>query len=147
MPENPSRFPSSRRLAGWIVVLVACVLPGCGGGGVKLAPVEGDVSLDGKPVPGGRLTFIPDAGQANPPSFRVFGNTDRQGHYRVESDHGRGAPVGAYRVVVLSPLPTADMPKDLEPIPPIYQDENRTPLKVVVSEGAPAHAYDLQLKK
>jgi len=114
---------------------------------VKLVSVEGDVFLDGKPVQGGQVTFIPDAGQANPPSFRVFGNIDRQGHYRVESDHGKGAPVGAYRVAVRPPMPTADMPKDLEPIPPIYQDENRTPLKVVVSEGAPAHAYDLQLKK
>ncbi|HVJ86634.1 MAG TPA: hypothetical protein VM452_13375 [Caulifigura sp.] len=60
--------------------VLAIGLQGCGDGGPKLCEVEGTVTLDGKPVPGAELTFIP---QNVPTTMMSYGGTDEAGHYTL----------------------------------------------------------------
>jgi hypothetical protein len=59
---------------------VAILLAGCGDGGPQLCEVEGTVTLDGKPVPGVELTFVP---QNVPTTMVSYGLTDEAGHYEL----------------------------------------------------------------
>lgn len=57
---------------------VAVLLTGCGDSGPQLCEVEGTVKLDGKPVSGAELTFVP---QNVPTTMISYGVTDEAGHY------------------------------------------------------------------
>src|SRR4051812_20659929 len=59
----------------WVVFILICV--GCAKSGQELAPVQGRVTLDGKPLQSGEVTFQP-AGK----SFSI-GRTDSDGHYEL----------------------------------------------------------------
>lgn len=66
-----------------LTVLSACLallLTGCGDGGPTLCEVEGTVTLDGVPVKGAELTFIP---QNVPTTMVSYGGTDENGHYTL----------------------------------------------------------------
>ena len=81
--------PPRRRWGMMTVVLLA----GCGGG---LAPVSGTVTLDGEPVAGAKVTFLP-AG----PGIPATGTTDATGRYELRIGSGRtGVPRGRYGVTV-----------------------------------------------
>lgn len=87
-----------------IVVLYACmVLPvvGCGGK-VKLAPVEGRVTLDGQPVKDAVVTFTPVLPPKSMEAAVSTGRTDEQGHYvlKLLSDERSGAVIGTHNVTV-----------------------------------------------
>lgn len=85
MHVNPSLRPRSFSV---VVVLLAFVLPlaiGCGGGKGK---VTGNVTLDGKPLPGGTIVFHPTKG--TPVSAEI---TD--GQYTITN-----APTGTLAVTV-----------------------------------------------
>lgn len=76
------------------IVLAAVVLTGCGSG---LAPVAGTVTLDGKPVAGARVSFIPTG-----PGIPATGTTDAAGRFELEVGSGRrGVPRGRYAVTVV----------------------------------------------
>lgn len=69
---------------------------GCGG--PKLYPVQGTVTLDGKPVSSATVSFMPneetDGRQAN-------GLTDDTGHFTLTTHpDGNGARAGTYKVLV-----------------------------------------------
>jgi hypothetical protein len=72
------------------------LIAGCGDG-VKIAPVEGTVTLDGKPLDKVMVEFWPDA--VGP---RSFGETDSQGHFKLTTDDGKseGAAIGLNRVTL-----------------------------------------------
>ncbi len=76
-----------------IAVLLFCglsLLAGCSDGGPELREVTGRVTVDGKPVPGAILTFVPTAGGS--PSY---GGTDNDGNYKLMfTDTKYGAMVG-----------------------------------------------------
>jgi len=57
---------------------------------IEMAQVSGKVLFRGQPLPGGRVTFVSQAGQA----FTSGGNIDENGNYKVE------APVGDVKVSV-----------------------------------------------
>jgi hypothetical protein len=76
------------RLASLVIVTVAAV--GCGHGSSQSA-VSGRVLLDGKPVPGGRITFISDHLGLNP----VVATIDESGDYGPVS-----LPVGGVSVCI-----------------------------------------------
>lgn len=70
-------------------------LLGCSGG--DMLPVEGTVTLDGEPLEGAAISFVPAEG-GRPCS----GQTDAQGHFTLASYvAGDGVPPGEYKVTVI----------------------------------------------
>src|SRR5262249_52672458 len=63
--------------------------------------VEGEVTLDGKPLTDVEVVFLPDPDRGTQ-GRRSVALVDREGRYRLASDAGRaGAPVGFHRVCVI----------------------------------------------
>jgi hypothetical protein len=81
---------SSFRLAGVLVALSSFVMTGCGDS--NRAGVQGNVTLDGAPVDGGRIMFIaPDAkGNAHADI--------KEGKYELAA--GQGPSLGTYRIEI-----------------------------------------------
>jgi len=77
------------------VLLVAPLFFGCGPSGPEIARVEGTVTMDGKPLPGAVIMFVPIGGR---PSVC---ETDPNGKYVLEFSGGRkGAIPGMNRVEI-----------------------------------------------
>ena len=77
-------------------IFVATAMMGCGSDGPELAEVTGVVTVDGKPVPGAVLTFVPTGGGS--PSY---GGTDTDGKYRLMyTDTKYGAMIGDHEVEI-----------------------------------------------
>jgi hypothetical protein len=78
------------------VVLLTSALVGCGGRGTT--PVEGVITLEGAPLPGATVLFVPDGtGKGRPAS----GFTSPEGVFRLTTfQPDDGALPGSYRVVV-----------------------------------------------
>jgi hypothetical protein len=78
-----------------LAALAVPALGGCGGGPV-LVGITGTVTLDGKPVEGASVTFMPQfAGQP------ALGTTDAAGKFTLTTHpHGRGAMPGTHKVTV-----------------------------------------------
>jgi hypothetical protein len=84
-------------LAAAAVCAAGCARP------VARAAVTGTVTLDGKPLPGVTVAFLPQAEGANP-GLVGRATTDGSGRYTLAgSDGPAGAVVGTNRVIVLSP--------------------------------------------
>lgn len=150
-PEsNPSRV--SVRGAGLALALVALFAPGCGPSADRLYPVAGEVTLDGRPLEAGSVTFTPDASKGNSGQEIAVGVIDN-GKYELTTGRRRGAPPGAYKVSVVStnfsgkdPPPkgaTAAAPKSN--IPLHYGDAGASPLRKEVVENPAEGAYNLEL--
>jgi hypothetical protein len=119
--------------------IALAILAGCGGS--NLVPVEGTITLDGKPVTEGTIGMELVGG---PKDFRLFsGETDAAGHYVIRPfEHGgTGAVPGEYRVMIhtVKAPPGADelteIPKD--PVPQEYQNGSKT---LTVPEGGITNA-------
>jgi len=79
-------------------VLAAAVLLAGAGCGRQFYPVEGVVTLDGKPVEGATISFIPDEGSQGPVAN---GLTRKDGSFRLETHRaGDGVLAGTYKVVI-----------------------------------------------
>jgi hypothetical protein len=74
---------------------LALLLPGCSGG-IDLAPAEGIVTLNGEPIEGAAVMFIPDAGGP-----AATGVTNAQGQFALHTTNEPGALVGPHRVTVI----------------------------------------------
>lgn len=81
-------------IAGQVLFLVAC---GCSRSDApQTAPVEGTVTLSGKPLSHVGVTFLPDS--AGP---IAAGNTDERGHFTLRTvKPGDGAVIGTHKVVL-----------------------------------------------
>jgi hypothetical protein len=118
-------------------------MTGCGEG-ADFAPVEGKVTLAGKPLADAYLTFQPKTGT---PEQVSVGKTDSEGHF-VLTQFGTdrpGALVGMHRVSMTTIAPDAmtdertKLPRDR--IPKRYEGN---PLQFEVSaEGTTAANFDL----
>jgi hypothetical protein len=96
---------------------------GCGGSQKGLVPVEGDVTLDGLPLPEVYVLFDqPEAAR----NRSYIGQTDGQGHFelRQPGEKYAGAPAGSYRVTlttaVAKPGAAEGAPLPPERVPPKY---------------------------
>ncbi|MCA9127882.1 MAG: carboxypeptidase regulatory-like domain-containing protein [Planctomycetales bacterium] len=76
------------------LLICVCFLLLSGCGGVKLYPVSGTVTLDGKPTEGLLVAFAGEGGMA------ATGTTDANGAYSLTSIKGKGLPAGNYRVAI-----------------------------------------------
>jgi hypothetical protein len=131
-------------------MLGACgllALASCGNG-LKLVPVTGTVTLDGKPLSRCTVTFIADASKGNNVAVSLVGRAGDQGEYTLRtiavkaSEGGIGAPLGWYKVTLRAG------PNDPElKVKADYLDPNRTPLSIEVVEDPKPGAYDLKLFK
>jgi hypothetical protein len=73
-------------------VLLSAV--GCGSG---LSSAEGVVTLDGSPVEGATVTFVPASGEG----MSASGQTDSNGKFRLSTSGKPGAKAGDYKVTVI----------------------------------------------
>ena len=138
------------------VFLVALsLLVGCGTPGidVKLAPVTGAVTKDGKP-----LTDVKVILESKDPASKapmLFGLTNAEGKYEIQTSSGeKGAPEGLYKVYLAETKAPAEFdysaakgggpPKVTSLIPANYQSPSTTELSVDVS--ATGATYDISIK-
>ncbi len=117
-----------------LLLLVAC-LTGCGKGGQQVAPVHGQVLLDGKPLVLADVTFQPEGAQR--PSI---GRTDSSGHYELVYKRGQsGAIVGAHTVRISV---SSELVRNPPPIPARY--DSQTELRQDVKPGENEFDFDLK---
>ena len=93
-------------IQSWFVtVFVSVTMSGCGNvDGPRLATVTGKVTVNGKPVPRARITFIPE--RKGSPSY---GGTNADGVYRAMYNQNRaGAELGKHNVIIENPEPETD---------------------------------------
>jgi hypothetical protein len=83
-----------------LLVLSAAVMTGCGGTKYDLAPVRGQVTCQGQPVPGGRVIFTPaEAGKRSEmPAPPAMAFVDEDGNFELYTETRKGAMVGKHRV-------------------------------------------------
>ncbi|MEQ8209896.1 MAG: carboxypeptidase-like regulatory domain-containing protein [Lacipirellulaceae bacterium] len=128
---------------------------GCSDSKFEYAPVTGSVKLDGQPVSGARVVFMPQAsGDSREAGPYSNGETDEQGNFQLSSvatDPREGAVVGNHRIVIstrkthLDPenrdIEIVDSP---ETIPRPYTNYQKTPLTFEVStDGKNEANFDL----
>jgi hypothetical protein len=111
-----------RTMTGLVRVLglSAAVLVGSGCGRSdlpELGTVEGTVTMDGQPVVGKQIQFLPESG-GRPGT----GITDEQGHYELTYTAGvAGTKVGPNRIEITTTWPEGEpKPGERETIPPRY---------------------------
>jgi hypothetical protein len=153
MPPHPPR-PSGT--IGWMIVL-GLGFVGCGPEqktAVPLFPVHGTVTLDGKPLAGADLRFIPEG---ETPGQGGAARTAPDGTYTLSTPLGEpGAPAGDYRVVIEKhEAPPGAGPPDpnvppiesafRELLPPSYSDPAQSTLKATVTPSGSTTA-DFALK-
>lgn len=142
------------RSCGVVVLALAPLLAGCGGG-PRPVKVSGTLTLDGKPVEGVTVQFVPTGGAGRPAAAltRADGGFDLTTH-----ENGDGALPGDYKVVVKYNPPVETGPaqsteqgmqeamkqqakmKRQKPkyvIPPTYSDSSKTPLQQKVPADGP----------
>ena len=107
-----------------------------------LIPVRGKVTVAGKPLRGGNVSFYPL--EYDPKTCQPIGLIDAEGNYFVSSYGQKGAPAGKYRVTV---DPGSDDKSLDRLVDVVYQNWQKSPLTVTVQENAPPGAYDLKIVK
>ena len=128
------------RTVSW---LLALALAGCGGSG--LVTVKGKVTLDGKALTSGTVTFHPSGTGAT-----SYGTLQSDGTFRVQSGTEQGLAPGKYRVTVMamaaSPTPGPGnvevVPKSL--VPAKYTSPGTSGLEYTVPAGG--GQFDIALK-
>ncbi|MGL4464442.1 MAG: hypothetical protein ACRC1K_20000 [Planctomycetia bacterium] len=119
-----------RRSAIFVLTLAATAAftaAGCGSGGPPLGRVYGKVTLDGQPLPGADVAFIPPKGAI------AFAETGSDGTYTLQYVNRSGALVGPAKVSVNG-----------NNIPKKYNTE--TELNVEVKSGSNTFDFDLKSK-
>ncbi|WP_425617705.1 hypothetical protein NA78x_001388 [Anatilimnocola sp. NA78] len=91
MPTSPK---TSILILGCLSLAVVAVT-GCDTG-PKLFPVEGQVTLDGKPLEYGAIRVIPGAGRT------ASSDLDAQGRFKLMMDDKEGCPPGTHIVTIAS---------------------------------------------
>jgi hypothetical protein len=84
----------------WLIALL--VVPAFGCGQDKFAPVSGVVRMDGKPLPGATVSFLPEPvkGSTEAP-VTSSGKTNEKGEYTLRTGTGQdGALVGKHKVTI-----------------------------------------------
>ena len=132
----------------WSAVIAAVVgLSGCGTPEYPFAPVAGQVTLDGAPVPNARMTFEPlaDSSRKKPGPWSVAA-ADSDGRFTMNTVDGTsGAVVGRHRVRISTRVENEDGTAELVPeiVPTIYNEQSELIFEVKPDGHADVH-FDLQ---
>jgi hypothetical protein len=139
-----------------LILPVAVFLSGCGSGRVALAPVRGTVTLDGKPLAKGTITFE-TSGKRPATGKIVNGEIVEMTTYET----GDGVPLGTHKVAIWSSEEAASAVvanpgegkiganymsgKSL--LPALYNDPNTSGLVAEIKPGHNVVAFALFTKK
>lgn len=141
--------PADRRAAFGLRTLVVFLVVGCGDGdGLDRVAVSGKVTVDGKPLVGGSIQFIPKDGDSRGAAWGEIAG----GSYAIPAETGP-AP-GSFNVTIVpnedsgaSPGDTSGMPGDPPPDalgdPKVFYTPT-TPMDVKVVAGT-ANTFDFSL--
>ncbi|MBN9120162.1 MAG: hypothetical protein J0I06_13530 [Planctomycetes bacterium] len=101
------RTSRAARLVLLLPVFLCALCAGCGGGNVYR--VSGKVTFQGKPVPAGKIYFIPDGSKGNtgPTGYADIKN----GEYDTGAPGGSHAPAGPVIIAVEGQDPSAPLEK------------------------------------
>ena len=142
-------FPSARVGVGCVLLAALVGVAGCG---VKRIPTSGKVTLDGQPMPGGVLKFIPDPSKGNNLRVSCSGPISNGRWNLVTSgieraDNGTGAPVGWFKVVYFDPNEGSKAPgaSEAPKVAAKYSREDTTPLAIELTDPPPAEGYAIEL--
>jgi hypothetical protein len=136
------RFGCALLLAGLLSATLGC------SNEVKLIPVSGRVTVNGKPLTSGWVCFKPDKAKGNTFGGEPIGEINDQGEYTLNYRGKPGAPPGAYKITVTSTGPTTSdntTVKTQNTVRMTYFHANTTPLAAEVVMEPPPGAYDLKL--
>lgn len=130
-PDHWSRRPV------FLTILTLSLISGCSGGST-LYPIGGSATFDGRPIPSGTISFVPDneAGNSGPGTFAEI----NAGKYITQK--GRGVCGGAYRVRVSGfdgipvPSPEGDLNEQGSPMFPTLE------MRVVLPKGG---TFDIEV--
>jgi hypothetical protein len=155
-------FTKSLRWASISVIWAGLVINhvGCGGGASigGLVPVTGTVTLDGQPLTGAQVVFVP-AGEG---ARACSGTSDSTGKYALITNTDKGAMPGSYKVTVShlvgldgKPITKFEEGMDItqleasgqvkQNLPTKYSDSQQTELKFEVKAGK--NEYNIDMKK
>lgn len=146
-------FPQPMWRLSLLVALGTCA--GCGKSGtVQTAPVTGRITLDGEPLDGGTVTFVPDKQRRTMGPIGV-GEIREDGTYSIVTDPGgdvlKGAVVGYHRIrITLSPNQRTALRKakrdDKNQLPRKFLSEGTSGLNAEVRAGI-TNSINLDLKR
>jgi hypothetical protein len=132
-----------RFLVAILCVVSLTLVAGCSRG-PKTVPVSGRVTVDGEPLSGFVISFIPDAEKGHTAELGCDARLGKDGEYSLSTDDRfnvyKGAPPGWYKVTLGSP---EDKPI---PVNPKFLDL-KTAMSIEVVPDAPPGAYDLKFTK
>jgi hypothetical protein len=142
------------------VLASALVAAGCTKSPPAIVPVEGVVTVNGKPLPNAEVQFVPMV-QGVGGEYIATGTTDEKGHFTLTCNGQDGACACENKVTVTDPLTpeklrgqsaeaqaaVARFKASLKnrPIPEVYWSLASTPLSITVTAGR--KDYDLQLNR
>ena len=91
-----------------VLLVFVVVLMGCGDGSGTV-PVKGKILLDGAPLPGASISFVPQG-----TGRQATGTTDDRGFFTLSTiDPKDGAMPGKYKVILSQNLPVEATPEGL----------------------------------
>jgi hypothetical protein len=127
--------------------MLLAALAGCGSSGPSLYSVEGKILVDGKPLTGGSVSFHPDAAKQNSSTKVIPGKIGQDGSYQLFTDGRPGAPLGWYKVTVVSTSEADSSRPDLIKsfVGRKFADRKITPLSVEVKAAPATGEYDLKV--
>lgn len=158
MPGANWRVAAARGCPWRLVVLGLFIAAGCSGRGPNLPPqypVSGTISMDGKPLSGAGIMFLP---RGETRGTGAFGMADAAGKYILKTDHGgAGAPEGEYAVTISRvvnrdgtpyvPKPDVAEAGERESLPGMYSDSMKTVLTATVPKGGDTINFELKAKR
>jgi len=114
----------------------------------RTVPVVGKVTVNGKLVKVGSVSFRPDKSKGNTSAHEPYGEIDAEGNYKLFTGKKEGAPVGWYRVSVFAgePVEVGNLSGQAKWYAnPKYAATDSSGLTVEVVEQPDPGAYDLKL--
>lgn len=127
-------------------------LVGCSGDKLDLVPVNGTVVVNGKPITKigqGGVSFFADTSKGNETQHIPTGVIDAEGKYELITGGQKGAPPGAYKVLVnaFENTPEEGPVTPRYMLHPKYYDLTKTDLTINVAPDAAPGQYDLKVSK
>lgn len=118
------------RLIGVSCLLICLGLCGCSKpNGIE---VRGSVSLDGRPLSGAQVKLLPQGGDAQTLHAAA---TDLQGAFVVKDSGDAKTKIVPGKYVVLVSKVTGGMGSAVNEVPDFYNDVNKSPLKIEITEA------------